>query len=135
MGIRLACASRMAGCGYADQWPSFLLRISWAGPPRFFLPDMTSWEGRERQGPAVSSRFSGRPEPRVSALVCGALLHPKHSAQMVPCHHAQTSVSFFSLFGIPKPRWCCAPGDADCSLFVSSFLGAHHHCSFLRWKN
>lgn len=135
MGIQLACASRTAGCGYVDRWPSCLLRISRAGLPRFCLPDVTSWAGGERQGPAVSSRFSGRPEPRALCPCVWGLLHPKHSAQMVPCHHAQTSVSLFSLFGTPEPRWCSAPGDVDCSLFVSSFLGACHRCSFLRWKN
>ena len=57
-----ACASRTAGCGCADLWPSFLLRISWG--IRICLPGVTSWAGGERQGPASPPGFSGRPEPR-----------------------------------------------------------------------
>lgn len=68
------------GVGVPDGWlrvcrsvAFFPSCISWAGPPRFCLPDVTSWAGGERQGPAVSSRFSGRPEPRALCLACGAL--------------------------------------------------------------
>lgn len=56
VGMPSACTSRTAGCRCVDLWPSFLLRISWVGPPRFCLLGMTSWAGGERQGPAISSR-------------------------------------------------------------------------------